>query len=78
MRIVARIVVLIVGLYILTALGLVEILMSLLIGVGKTIIQLAHISPIAAAIGVLLVIVIAGTRSISEGSHRGRGRGRRN
>jgi len=70
MRIVTRIVVLVIGLYILAALGLVEIMMGLLIGIGKVIIQIASLSPMAAAIGVLLVIVIAGSRSISDSNYK--------
>lgn len=75
MKLVARIVMLGLGLYLLLKLNLLVIIMALLIKTGQVILIIGKEHPEAAAVGVLLLITMAGKNLINkeqEDHHRRR------
>lgn len=62
MKLITRLAILGLGLYLLLTTGLLEALVYLIISAGKFVIQLASEEPLGAAIGLLLVITFMGAQ----------------
>ena len=66
MKFLVRLTILGIALYIMLSLGLFEIFIALLISIGKVVINIASINPIAAAIGILILVLMGGSNMVKS------------
>ena len=64
MKFLVRLFLLGIGLYIMLSLGLIEVFVVLLMQIGKVIITLVELNPVATLIGIMLLILMGGVNII--------------